>query len=315
VGAVAGDRFVLRSESPMVTLGGGAILDPEPPLLRRRERPEAAALLAVLGDTDSSPADRVVALLRRQPARALDLASLQRRLPPNLGSARAAADAAVASGEAVQLPTSPPSWAWGGVANSWSSDLQRCVDRHHQEHPLLPGPSLAEARQSLTPSPQERLFGALIDSVCGDAGLVHLGHRLARPEHRAEPSDDVRAVLDEVVRRLGQGGTHPPPLQEAVRGLVLPPDGIAWLIARGEIVRVTEDYLVEREAYRALVRQLVDHMQTSGTLSPGDFKQISGLTRRHAIPFLEFLDRQKITSRTPAGRALRDLPSWAGEQC
>jgi hypothetical protein len=47
-----------------------------------------------------------------------------------------------------------------------------------------------------------------------------------------------------------------------------------------------------------------------GVLSPQAFKEISGLTRRHAIPFLEFLDRQRITSRTPQGRAARDLPDW-----
>ncbi|HCP47888.1 MAG TPA: hypothetical protein DIU15_17750, partial [Deltaproteobacteria bacterium] len=145
------------------------------------------------------------------------------------------------------------------------------------------------------------------------AGLVQRGHRLARPDHHPEPSDEARLVLDEVVQRLARGGAHPPPLQDALEGLRMPPDGISWLIDRGEIVRVTDDYLVEREAYRALVRKLVAHMQTRGVLSPGDFKSISGLTRRHAIPFLEFLDRQKITSRTPEGRALRDLPSWVVE--
>ncbi|MBN95638.1 MAG: selenocysteine-specific translation elongation factor [Deltaproteobacteria bacterium] len=313
LGAVAGDRFVLRSESPMATLGGGTILDPEPPLLRRRERARAAELLAVLGSPESSPVDRVVALLRRQPAQALDLAALQRRLPPSMGSIQAAAESAVDAGHAVTLATSPASWAWAGVASTWILALQGYVDRHHLERPLLAGPSLAEARQSLTPPPQERLFDALVQSVCLEAGLVQRGHRLARPDHQPEPSDEARLVLDEVVQRLARGGAHPPPLQDALEGLRMPPDGISWLIDRGEIVRVTDDYLVEREAYRALVRKLVAHMQTRGVLSPGDFKSISGLTRRHAIPFLEFLDRQKITSRTPEGRALRDLPSWVVE--
>ena len=90
-GAVPGDRFVLRVESPMLTLGGGVILDPEPPLLRRRERPAAAALLGVLGDPDASPGERVRALLMRKPGEALDRDALRRRLPAGLDVAAIAA--------------------------------------------------------------------------------------------------------------------------------------------------------------------------------------------------------------------------------
>ncbi len=83
-------------------------------------------------------------------------------------------------------------------------------------------------------------------------------------------------------------------------------------MAQGELIRVSEDYLVEREAYRNLVRVVAAHVRARGSLSPVEFKEITGLTRRHAIPFLEFLDREKITTRTAEGRVLRDLPEWVG---
>jgi selenocysteine-specific elongation factor len=309
-GAVAGDRFVLRSESPVHTLGGGRILDPEPPLLRRREREAAAALLGVLRDRSADSRGVVGALLRRQPGEALDLAALRRRLPPRFGDPLPAAEALVAAGDAVALPGEPRAWASMLGIEHWTGAAAGAVDAHHAAHPLLDGPLISELRQALLPPPGERLFDALLPQLCLRIGLERRGQRIARPSHRAEPAPPARAVLDQLVARLAAGEAHPPPLEDATAGLDLPPDALHWLVDRGELLRVAEDYYVERAAFRTLVRQLVRHMRSSGQLSPQDFKEISGLSRRHAIPFLEFLDRQRITARAADGRTLREAPSW-----
>ena len=307
---VAGDRFILRAESPMQTLGGGRILDPEPPLLARRSRRESSQALAVLSDLAAEPSDRLVALLQRHCGQSLDVLALRRRLPPAAQSVEEAAAAAIDAGGAVAVPADRPSWTHAGVVASWAQSARSFVAAHHAAHPLLDGAPQAELRAVLDPLPAERVLDALVPALCTEAGLEARGHRLALPEHRAVPSAAARAVLDEFVRRLGAGGVHPPPLSEAGQDLDLPPDALLWLVAQDELLRVSEDYLVEREAYRNLVRVIVAHIRTEGALSPLQFKDITGLTRRHAIPFLEFLDRQKVTTRTAAGRALRDLPPW-----
>jgi selenocysteine-specific elongation factor len=311
-GAVTGDRFVLRIESPMITIGGGVILDPEPPLLRRRERKAAAELHSVLADPKAPPAARVGALLRRCSGEALDLYALRRRLPPRVGDAAKAAREAVEAGDAAQLTSDPPSWTWTGVVDAWVGPLRAYIQAHHEDHPLLDGPRLAEVRQALVPPPTDRVFEALVPTLCGAAELERRGDRLARSGHLPEPDEEGRQQIDRFLDRLIEGGTHPPPVEWASSGLVLPPDALLWLVDRGEVLRITEDYYVARGPFRDLVRRLVAAMGSApdGVLSPQAFKEISGLTRRHAIPFLEFLDRQRITSRTPQGRAARDLPDW-----
>ena len=313
MGAMAGDRFVLRAESPMVTIGGGLVLDPEPPLLRRRERGAAAELHSVLGDPDATPQDRLVAILKRAAGRAVDLHELRRRLPAGLGDISEAGRAAVEAGDAAALGSEPPSWVWTGVAAlRWAGPTADAVDQHHREHPLLAGPKLAEVRQALVPPPTDRAFAALLPALCEAAGGARRGDRLARPDHAPEPDAAGRGELDKLVAALAAGGAHPPPLSEVALGLDLPPDALAWLLDRGELIRVTDDFYIAREPYRALVRRLVEYMRGApgGVLTPGAFKEITGLSRRHAMPFLEFLDRQRLTSRTGAGRVLRDLPSW-----
>ncbi len=307
IGAVAGDRFVLRAESPMRTLGGGRILDPEPPLLRRRGRAAAARMLAVQR-SEASPAERVAAFLQRTPAEALDLHALRRRLPLGVD----ALAAAEACDDAAPLASDPPSWVSRASVDRWLEPAAAFVAQHHAEHPLLDGPQASELRQALVPPPPPRVFEALLTELCERAGLAPRGPRVARLDHSSAPSASTRQELDTVVARLAAGGAHPPKVEEALSGVALPADGLSWLVEQGEILRVAEDYYVARAPYRELVRSLVAHTRAAGVLTPQGFKELSGLSRRHAMPFLEFLDRQRITVRHPDGRQLRDtLPDWA----
>ncbi len=309
--SAAGDRFVLRTESPMWTLGGGRILDPEPPLLRRRARGEAAHSLRLLEDPNTSGADRVVALLRRSPEEPLSRDALRRRLPLVGARVEGVAAEAVAEGRAVALATDPVSWAWTGIVERWVEPASLTVDAYHRGHPLLDGPLRNELRQALVPPPPERMFDALLPRLCSAADLEQRGHRIGHSGHDPEPSEEVRGCLDHLVARFEEGGVHPPPAEYAIEGLELPADALSWLVDQGELIRVAEDFYVARTPFRGLVRRIVEHLDREGVLSPQDFKAISGLSRRHAIPFLEYFDRARITSRTPAGRALRDPPTWA----
>ncbi len=302
IGAVSGDRFVLRSESPVITLGGGAILDPEPPLLRRRLRSAAAGLHAVLADPKATGGQRVAALLRRHSGEALNVPTLRRRLPLNAGDP--AAHAADAGGDVVPVASDPPSWVWAGVVERWANPACAVVDAFHREHPLLDGPLVAEVRQALLPPPAPKVLDALLDRLCAAAGLERGGPRRARPEHRPGPEAAAAAVLQELVDRLQDGGFHPPKMSEAEYGLELPPDAVTWLVAQGRLVRVTENFYVAAQPFAELVNAVAAFIDAQGAMTPVNFKEISGLTRRHAMPFLEFLDREKITVRRGNERTL-----------
>jgi selenocysteine-specific elongation factor len=219
----------------------------------------------------------------------------------------------VESGSASAYGSDPPRWIATDVVPTWAPRASDFVVAHHRAHPLLDGPLLAEVRQALVPVPEARAFEALLPAIESTAGLQVRSGRLARPEHRASPSPEQRAVLDALVRRLHDGGTHPPPLATATSGLDLPPDALLWLVEQGELIKVADDFLVAREPYRTLVRALVRHARATGGLAPADFKELSGLTRRHAMPFLEHFDRERLTVRRADGRTLRDVPPWVDE--
>jgi selenocysteine-specific elongation factor len=148
-----------------------------------------------------------------------------------------------------------------------------------------------------------------VEAVCTAAEVERRADRLAAPEHLASPDAGQRTALDRLVAAFAEGGIHPPKLADAVLGLELPPDALPWLVEHRELHRVAEDYYVARAPFDELVGRLGAHAAAGeGYVTTQDFKEISGLTRRHAIPFLEYLDRIRLTTRTPEGRVFRDLP-------
>ena len=306
IAAVASERFVLRAESPVITLGGGRVLDPSPPLLRRRGRAAAAAALRTLRALDASDGDRVEALLARSPGAVVTVDELRQRLPRGLPLMETLTG--LQGARAVAL--SPDRWAWTGLLERWRAPVEALIDRHHTEHPLLTGPLLGELRQALRPEPDDRLFAACVPLMEQRWDLLARSGRLGRMQHTGEPEAESRAVLDELVARFATGGTTPAPPQEIIGALRLPPDALLWLLAQGELVKITDDFLVARAPYRDLVQRVVAHTHAEGLLTPAAFKELSGLTRKHAIPFLEHLDRERILSRTTEGRALRSPPRW-----
>ncbi len=135
---------------------------------------------------------------------------------------------------------------------------------------------------------------------------------MAIPSHESAPGAEQRALMDGLVSELSAYGTSPPALGLLTAGLDLHPDALPWLLERGELVKVADDYVLARDVFQDMVRRLADHLREEGAvISPGEFKELSGLTRKHAIPFLECLDAMRITVRKAEGRALRELPDWA----
>jgi selenocysteine-specific elongation factor len=305
----AGDRIVLRCESPLLTLGGGRILDPLPPIAVRRRRAVLGAEIRALSAAES-PEDHVHALLQRHLPAPVAADELRRRLPWAGPDPKAAAHALCLQGRAFVASQDPPAWVDATVLVEVRAPLLSAVAAWHGEHPLLPGPSAAELRGAVRPPLIDGVLLAALDALTTRGELDRRGSRLALPGRGLGPDARERATLDVLLQRFADGGFHPPPVEDALQGLAPPPDALLWLLEQGELVRVAEDFLIAREPYRVLVARVVAHIEEKGGMSPVEFKELAGLSRRHAIPFLEHLDRVRITSHRGEGRVLRDRPGW-----
>jgi selenocysteine-specific elongation factor len=284
--ARGGDRFVIRSFSPVATIGGGVVLDPMPPV--RRARWPAGLAAAEAGD-------RLTALVERRPG-GVPVPSL----PVLLGipSDRARTVAAGVPG----LRLVGELWVTAALLEDVGS---RCLDllrRHHRENPIERGMPLETLRRSLH-APAPVVEAALADLVRTGRmrrleGLV----ALAGFAPRAAGGD---AAVDEIVRLLENAGLTPPSVQELERHTGRQ-DVAAILRLAANTGRVEP---VERDRYfaRLPLDRFVQALREGGAdeIVPSQLRQRLGISRKYLIPLLEWADVKGVTSWDGGVRRLR----------
>jgi len=306
VASVPGDRFVLRRLSPVTTIGGGIVLDPLSPPLGRRRASEVRDLL-----------DR------------LESASLGEKLELWIEQAR---EGGVSEDELAPRAGVPAAQVRSALAASRESGrvhvLRRSPERYLSERALA---ALVEkARREITlylesgtgavGMPRRTLLSRLLPAAdppwaeAVEAALVERGaFAAAGDEARAPGRDDLVGRERELSLRIAdvfrERGLSPPSpaevtqvvqhRQKVVEGL------IGYLVKRGAIVRLPGGWLIAREA----VEGVVSRLRASGksAVEIAEFKEMFGLSRKLAIPLLEYLDAEKVTRRVGDRREI--LPS------
>ncbi len=279
----AGDRFVIRRISPVTTIGGGTVLD-----VGRRYRRHEGKGLAVL------------AVRERGDPRELVRAALAGELP-----AAAAPDAAaqvrelVAAGEVV--PVGDGLWHERAAFERLGSRVAATLAAYHARFPLRLGIPKEELRRSLWPSLEPRASNDLVERLRADGLVAVEGERVAAAGWRASPPPALAAAADRLVADLEAAGLAPPQLTAALRTAGVPPadsdELLRWLADSGRIVRVADDLAFARGPLEAAVARVRTHLAGGATATMAELRDLLGVTRKHAVPVGEWMDRVHITRR------------------
>jgi selenocysteine-specific elongation factor len=285
--ARAGDRFVLRSFSPVTTIGGGRVLDPYPP---RRGGTWPSEL------SSSDPAEQLRAVLQRHPG-----GIQQSVLPILLGIPESAAsDLARREGGARRLGNL---WVSTGVVQDTGDRALAILRDYHRRHPSQPGMPLETLRHTL------RSHELMIEAALDD--FVRAG-RIRRTESLVSLAGFVPRVaggdaeLDRIVKILADANLAPPSVSELERSTgwrdLYPL--LRMAAARGRIEAVERDRYYAREALDQFTGVLTD-MGQEGPIVPAAVRDRLGISRKYLIPLLEWADVRGITVREGEGRRLR----------
>ena len=295
VAAAPGDRFVLRRLSPVETIGGGVVLDPLwPPA--RRGRGDAAALVARLEAAALS--ERIVLWVEQGREAGAGEEALAARAGVATERVRAEAASALAAGRIHALKRSPDRYISEGV-------LARVAARALDEMArlLAPGGAVGVSRRTLLarilPESVEPRWAEAIESALVARGAYTLAGEEARPPGRDDLGGADRELSARIAEAYRRRGLDPPSLPDVTREIghkerVV--EGLAgYLVKKGSLLRLPGGWLIAREPVDDLVRTLRGSGRAS--IDVGEFKEMFGLTRRLAIPLLEYLDGAKITRR------------------
>ena len=169
----------------------------------------------------------------------------------------------------------------------------------HKQNPLVPGMGKEELREKLTLTVP--VFDAVVEvlaheSKIGISGdLVHLsGHGVVMKDEESES----KARIEEA---FASAGLKVPALAEVLAGLKIDKPRaqkiVTILLRDRTIIKVSEDLVFHRTALEALRRQLAIQKSKSARIDVGLFKEMTGVSRKYAIPLLEYLDRERVTKR------------------
>ena len=304
--ALAGDRFVIRDETNIRTLGGGGVLNP----LGRRVRKPLELYLKNLG-TLGGPfgPSAVEAMLSLQDRLAMPPA----RLAQLFNTPLAEVEAALKDARFIRLSLGDEEGFT--TASKWE-EIKRfttaALVTHHREEPLAPGLEMEVLRARLPYDVAPRAFRALLDRICRETGIVREESVLHLADHRVRLGGDDGKIGARVEAMLKEAGFQPPDLKQLIEALKLPGTELARLRTlltamerEGRVVKVATDLYFDGGALEAAKTRLTERLKADGEITAAVYRDMLNASRKFAIALLDYFDHAGLTTRVGDLRKLR----------
>jgi selenocysteine-specific elongation factor len=276
-----GDRFVLRSPSPQVTVGGGIVLDSNPPAGSRR--PEPGWLEAL----ESKDWGRVVPLaLARAPKKGMtgqELAFIVPTTPAEIS--------AVVEGN-PQIVKLGDLYAPAGEIQEARGRLLKALKRRGEDRPENPELTVAEARTAT--GLDARLADVLLAEM-GD-GVIRIGDTGVRLPDVDEVPPEMEKEAEELLEFMRRAGTEPPATEATPAARLL--------LKRGQAVRVSDGLFAASDVAEAVLEEIVTACREDGEIPLAGFRDRMGTSRKYAQAWLEYADETGVTRRVGDVRVL-----------
>ncbi|PWB79722.1 MAG: selenocysteine-specific translation elongation factor [Candidatus Methylomirabilota bacterium] len=304
-GAMAGDRYVIRSYSPAVTIGGGSILDPNPPT-RRRAKASLLEHLKVL-QTGSS-GQQVERLLAQAGPTPISLDALRVSASVDETTLRRELARLVEGGAAMALGAKgDPGYIHRSHYDRVAGEILSRLEDFHKHEPLKEGLPKEELRSKLH-QVGPVLFARLLQDLIETRHIVIDREKVRHFLHRPTLSAPEQAVKDRLAAIYRHAALRPPDLEAALTqagadrksGLTI----FRRLVDEGEVIKIKDNFYLHRDHYNHAKELLLNHFTLHAAISVQQFKELLGISRKFAIPFLEHFDGVKLTRRHNDERVL-----------
>ncbi|HTR47555.1 MAG TPA: selenocysteine-specific translation elongation factor [Verrucomicrobiae bacterium] len=298
------DRFILRQFSPVVTIGGGAVIDAR---ARRHRRDDSDALELLERLESGNPEDLLAALVEAVP-RGLTLEEVRARTGWMEGEIRGAASKLIEQKRLHVLGDQPFTMAAAGAVEQCGKVLREAVERFHAANPLLPGIPKQELR-GRAGNPRPELYEAALADLTRAGAIAVAGGLVQRAGRSIALSPEEARAKDLIEKEFERAGLAVPSLSAALSKVPVEAERarkiLQMLIREGTLVKVAEDFVFHRTAVARLRELIAKYRQERGDrITVVAFKDVAGVSRKYAIPLLEFLDREHVTRRVGEERVI-----------
>ncbi|MBI37749.1 MAG: selenocysteine-specific translation elongation factor [Alphaproteobacteria bacterium] len=295
IGAVAGDRFIIRDQSAQRTVGGGHVIDIFSPN-RGRARKERVKMLEALNNKDDSIA--LEKALNLSPSGLdLELFSITRNLPVHQATKLAIAlEAIIISPNQRTIALSKPIW------EILRDETLSALDKYHLNHSNKIGPSLLQLSQNLKRKLMDGVFSEIVNSLVDQNIILSDGMFLYRPNRKPVLDQKDLNLWKEIQPIITKTPFQPPVIHDLANEIGKSPEMVMTTLRQaaktGFVIQVGKNRFFETSAIKSLANIFSDLSQseTQG-VSPRVFKDQTKIGRNLTIEILEFFDRSGLSKR------------------
>jgi len=303
---VYGDRVVIRSFSPLRTIAGGKLINP----LGRKVKRFSEQGLEDLGVLARGEVGEIVARqLRMAGPEGLGFARLMTLTNQESGDLEKLLGLMGSREELFLYDRETRTFVSGEILAELLAGVLEFLRRFHEKEPIKAGVSRGELASAWGAKLRPKLFHFLIERMLKKGDIRAEAELLCLPDHEVSMALDQTKLMRGLLEVYEKGGLAPPNRKAVLDSLgatlkqAAPVYGL--LKERGELVKVKEDMYFSKGAVSDLTQKVVSHLKEHGEMGAQDFKGLTGLSRKFAIPLLEYLDKEKITVRVGDNRVLR----------
>ncbi|MHC1701767.1 MAG: selenocysteine-specific translation elongation factor [Humidesulfovibrio sp.] len=302
---VFGDRVVARSFSPLRTIAGGRLLSPLPHRVKRFS--PAVATLRGLGS--GTPEEIVQAQLALAGTAGLTFAQLLVASSMETKALDKALQLMGGRQEAFLIDREARAYVSGTVVQALSDGLLAFLGEFHAREPMKPGVARGGLASTWGRRLSPKLFHFVLEGLLRKGAIAAEQELLRLPGHKVSLASDASALRQKLLDAYTAGGLTPPNMKDVLEPLNLTFKEAAAVFKvlqdEGRLVKIKEEMYFDAASVAGLIEKVVAFFATREDMHPQDFREVSGLSRKYAIPLLEYFDKEKLTVRVGDNRRLR----------
>ncbi len=300
-----GDRFIARQFSPVVTIGGGAVLD----LLARRPMPRDTGRVAYLETLERGNREEILAAMTERAIFGLGYEEIVARtvwMDREIGdTTKKLSDA----GRVKIVSVEPLVLVSGKLFEDVHRKTMEKVEQFQKENPLLPGILREDLRSSLGRRVRAETFRAALEELAARKKLDVSGELVKKAGSEITLQPEEAKAKDQIEAAFAVASLEVPAVKEVLAKLAIETKRaerlLQILLREKSLVRVSQELIFHRQALAQLKERLADYKKSKGDrISVPTFKELTGITRKYAIPLLEYLDRERVTRRAGDERVI-----------
>ena len=300
-----GDRFIVRQFSPVVTIGGGVVLDP----LARRPMLRDTGRVAFLETLERRSRPEILAAMTERALLGLGSEEIVARTAWTEKEISIAVENVARTGRVKAVSAEPLVLVSGRLFEEARKKIIERVDKFQKENPLLAGISREDLRASFGKRVRTESFRAAIEELVAQKKLDAAGDLVKRAGSEIALQPEEAKAKEQIEAAFASAGLTVPSVKEVLAKLSVETKRaeklLQILLREKNLVRVTPELIFHSRALAQLKEQLFAYKKAKGDrISVPVFKELTGITRKYAIPLLEYLDRERVTRRAGDERVI-----------